>query len=228
MNCNFTFDHFKECIEHAKSLGFSFYSMFEYLEEKPNDKFIVMRHDVDLSMKHALSLAELENSLGICSTYFIRVDGIFDPFSGMNFENLKKIKALGHEIGLHYEYDKYSVFEFKEYVRQNVKQFESVGIKVYGAALHKAKKLGREDTKKLNLVEEFLDEVGLEYDAYSNVFMKDMKFISDSKFRWREGCMCNHFENFSKLCILTHPIWWSENTTSLVSLIEEVVKENKE
>jgi hypothetical protein len=224
MKCNFTYDHYKECINLGKELGYSFFSMHDFLSKKPKNNFIVMRHDVDLSLKHALAMAEVEKSLGVSVTYFIRVDGIFNPFDGENLELLKKISKLGHEIGYHYEFKGDSSANFKKYFLDNNKKFETLlGVKVFGAALHKTKSINNSDKmNKLNIAEKFLPELDIEYDAYSDIFMQKMKFISDSQYRWREGCMCNHIKNNTKLCILTHPIWWSSRTTSLVSLIEEL------
>lgn len=224
MNCNFTYEHFEECIELGKKLGYTFHSMNDFLEKKPKNKFIIMRHDVDLSLKHALIMAEKEKSLGISSTYFIRITGIFNPFFEKNLDLIKKIHKLGHEIGLHYDFDDVSIDNFKSFFINQKKSFELfLKNKISGAALHKVKKIKNQDSIKLNLVEDFLNEVDLKYDAYSDIFMKHAKFISDSKFRWREVCMCNHMGKEGKLCILTHPIWWSSNTSSLVSIIEEIL-----
>lgn len=225
MKCNFTYNHYKECINLGKELGLCFFSMHDFLNEKPKNNFIVMRHDVDLSLKHALRMAEVEESLDINSTYFIRTDGVFNPFDGKNLEMLKRISKLGHEIGFHYEFKHESLANFKKYFLNNKKKFETLlGKKIYGAALHKTKKINSSnEANKLNIVEDFLTELDLEYDAYSGKFMKKIKFISDSQYKWREGCMCTHIKKASRLCILTHPIWWSSKTTSLVSLIEELL-----
>ena len=226
MECDFTHNNFKKCINLGKKLGFSFYYMLDYLKENPKDNFIVMRHDVDLSLKHALRLAEIENSLDIKSTYFIRTNGIFNPFDEQNLEILKKILKFGHEIGFHYEFKEESLDGFKKYFLKNKKHFETLlGENIYGAALHNSKKLNNSNSiNKLNIVEDFLKELELEYDAYSNTFLKKMRYISDSSYRWRDGCMCNHMRKETKLCILTHPIWWSSTTTSLVSIMEELLE----
>ena len=44
--------------------------------------------------------------------------------------------------------------------------------------------------------------------SYENRFFKDIKYLSDSGGRWREG----HFNEWvnveNKLQVLTHPWWW--------------------
>lgn len=224
MECNFTYKHYKEAINLGKKLGFSFYCMHDYLKAKPKNKFIVIRHDVDLSLKHALVMADVEKSLGIKSTYFIRTKGIFNPFHGKNLEIMRRISNLGHEIGFHYELNHSDIASFKKDFLKQKRKFEAVlNKKIFGAALHRTKNpKDRSKSDKLNFVEPFLSELDLEYDAYSDIFLKQIRYISDSSYRWREGCMCNHIKKETKLCILTHPIWWSHKTTSLVSIIEEL------
>jgi len=225
MKCCFTYNHFKECINLGKKLGFSFYSMHDYLKEHPKKKFIVMRHDVDLSLKHALIMAKTEKYLGIKSTYFIRNTGIYNPFYEKNLGIMRQISKLGHEIGIHYDSGSLSANDFKSFFLSQKKDFELfIGKKIFGAAVHKRKDVNSSEPGKLNIVEGLLPSLDLEYDAYSDAFMKDIKFISDSKCRWREGCMCNHIKKETKLCILTHPIWWSATTTSLVSVMEELLE----
>ncbi|MEK6984704.1 MAG: hypothetical protein AABX33_09085 [Nanoarchaeota archaeon] len=224
MKCNFTYKHYKEAINLGKKLGFSFYGMHDYLNAKPKKKFIVMRHDIDLSLKHALIMANAEKELGIKSTYFIRTRGIFNPFEGSELEIMKSISKLGHEIGFHYEHNQNVLANFKKnFVIEKIKFEALLNKKIFGAALHRAKNANdKSRPDKLNMVESFSSELGLEYDAYSDIFLKQMKYISDSSFRWREGCMCTHIKKEDKLCILTHPIWWSREATSLVSIIEGI------
>ncbi len=58
---------------------------------------IVLRHDVDRSIKYALAMARLEHEYGISSTYYFRYPSTF------NRKVMKQIHSLGHEIGYHYE-----------------------------------------------------------------------------------------------------------------------------
>ena len=60
--------------------------------------FFILRHDVDRLPLNALDLAKIENSFGIKGSYYFRV--VPESF---NFDIIKKIEELGHEIGYHYE-----------------------------------------------------------------------------------------------------------------------------
>lgn len=58
----------------------------------------VLRHDVDLRKENSLDFARIQNSRGICGSYYFRV--IPQSYSeGV----IKEMAAMGHEIGYHYE-----------------------------------------------------------------------------------------------------------------------------
>lgn len=69
----------------------------KYLSEKPQSPCIVLRHDVDRSVRNALTMAKLESRYGIHSTYYFRYPRTF------NLNVMRQIYDLGHEIGYHYE-----------------------------------------------------------------------------------------------------------------------------
>jgi hypothetical protein len=70
-----------------------------YLETRDlPSKLIVMRHDVDTSPKNEPMTALVESDFGISATYYFRYKGgVFRP------DVMRKIAAMGHEIGYHYE-----------------------------------------------------------------------------------------------------------------------------
>ena len=214
----FTHDYYKKCIEFARGRGFSMHTMHDFLEKNPRDNFIVMRHDVDLSLKHALEMARLEHSLGIKATYFVRTSGKYS----ITGKELRSIAAMGHEIGLHFDSDIAQKGFKPEMLKQKELLEKASGTRIFGAALHKLKKFGCDEIGDLHFMEPYLGELGLEYDAYSDAFLKKMKYISDSSRHWVEGDMLEHMGKETRLCILTHPIWWSSRTASLVTIIEEL------
>jgi len=66
-------------------------------EEAPQ-KFVILRHDVDLRAENALAIAKTEHSLGIRASYYFRAV----PQSNKP-EIITQIVDLQHEIGYHYE-----------------------------------------------------------------------------------------------------------------------------
>jgi hypothetical protein len=71
----------------------------DYLKRKEEcDLKIILRHDVDRRMDRAVRMAELENELGIRSTYYLRsIPKVFRP------DAIRRLHELGHEVGYHYE-----------------------------------------------------------------------------------------------------------------------------
>jgi len=78
--------------------GYKIYTVRRYLEEKPSEGFVILRHDVDRIPMNAQKMADLERELGIQSTYYFRYTrGTFRK------DIIKTISSMGHEIGYHYE-----------------------------------------------------------------------------------------------------------------------------
>ncbi|MBR4339944.1 MAG: hypothetical protein IKP89_04910 [Bacteroidales bacterium] len=84
------------CFERA---GYQFITFEDYCDGKVNsDRFVILRHDVDLKAENSLATAKIEASLGIYASYYFRVV----PQSNRP-EIIRGIASLGHEIGYHYE-----------------------------------------------------------------------------------------------------------------------------
>ena len=70
---DFTYDSYKQMIEILlKDYKFiTFQNAFKYLKKKI--PFVVLRHDVDISIEKALKIAEIDNSYAIPSTFFLMI-----------------------------------------------------------------------------------------------------------------------------------------------------------
>lgn len=62
------------------------------------ERFVILRHDVDKKPWHSVRMAELEAQMGAKASYYFRIGK-----ESNNPECIKRIAALGHEIGYHYE-----------------------------------------------------------------------------------------------------------------------------
>ncbi len=212
-SCAFTLAHYKYCLALAKKKGYKFLTMADYAArraELASEKLILMRHDIDHKLSLALNFANVEKELGVPATYFIRIHADYNPLSFSNYSAMKQLRTMGHELGLHYDCDFAGLFgEVQEkFLARDKAAFENaIGQRISGVSSHEPNK------SKLLLTDEFIMAHGFNYDAYSDIFLKELKYISDSSSRWREGCMCNFIkEDVRRLCILTHPIWWFERS----------------
>jgi hypothetical protein len=89
----------------AQERGFSFVRFQDFLPGAPSlpPRYIALRHDIDFAPAYALEMAEMEHAAGIASTYFVLVDGQFyNPLTSEVIRQLRRIRSLGHEMGLHF------------------------------------------------------------------------------------------------------------------------------
>src|SRR3954453_19981227 len=71
-------------------------------ERAPSGRFVALRHDIDFAPEYSLEMAELERA-GVVSTFFELVDGHFyNPASRETVAALRRMRELGHEVGLHF------------------------------------------------------------------------------------------------------------------------------
>ena len=215
--CNFSLQHYVDSLKLATRKGYSFRTMEEFNKQhrelvEKKQKIVVLRHDIDFDPELALAVAQTEEELGIKSTYFIRIHAkYYSPFSFNTYGVIKKIMKMGHEIGLHFDAG------FAEHFNDNPKEMllrdkeileKIIGRPLTGISTHEPSRTGFVLSKNL------LMKYGFEYDAYSDIFLNDMKYISDSGCRWREGCMCEFIEkDIHLLCILVHPFWWFKRSS---------------
>lgn len=109
---DFTYDGYIGLIDLLKSKGYIFSN---YVNCHEFDKTIIMRHDVDMSLNKALEFAKLEYDNNIKSTYFVLIStNFYNVFSKESRDILNEIRALGHDIGLHFDEKKYNINNFKD------------------------------------------------------------------------------------------------------------------
>jgi len=95
---DFTLRAFRKMLVSALDAGYAFRPFGDVMREPGTGASVMLRHDVDLRPDHAVRTAELEHGLGIRGTYYFRI--VPESFDR---EAIRRIAALGHEIGYHYE-----------------------------------------------------------------------------------------------------------------------------
>ena len=97
---------------------------FSEVTEK-TEKFCVLRHDIEFSIDRAYELAKVENELGVTSTYTVQIrNNTYNALSEKNIELVRKIKDLGHHIGLHQNPPLMDVDKLKTYVSTDIQMLE--------------------------------------------------------------------------------------------------------
>jgi hypothetical protein len=198
--CAFTYEHYAETLRKAQRT-YTFYTFGDF-PKSPQKRFIILRHDVDAHVSKALEMAKIDNELAIPATFFIRLHGPYNPFRQPSYEAILEIAKLGHQIGLHYEpvfYLKYG-FPVEETLLFEIELLSRMlKTKIKSIAPHMPSLAKME----LGSIREKFN------DPYLPKFFKEIKYISDSNKRWREGCMCKWIEKSEQIQIAVHPHWWN-------------------
>lgn len=98
MTCAFDLPHYRELLEAARSGGYR----FAFFDGDPRPGDLLLRHDVDLSLEAALTVAELEAEEGARATYFLMTESIFYNLAAPpGVRALERLRELGHRVGLH-------------------------------------------------------------------------------------------------------------------------------
>lgn len=98
---DFTLKKYAILLDALKKAGYTFVTFRYYCEHKEElevSRFVILRHDIDLKARNALTIAQIEHERGIAASYYFRV-----VEQSNKPEIIKAICAMGHEIGYHYE-----------------------------------------------------------------------------------------------------------------------------
>jgi hypothetical protein len=95
---DFTLKIYRKLLITLKQANYNFITFEEFCKCRIEDKFVILRHDVDLKAENSLETAKIEQELDIKATYYLRIV----PQSNKS-HIIKQIVELGHEIGYHYE-----------------------------------------------------------------------------------------------------------------------------
>ena len=97
----FTYDSYRKLISLLKQNAYQFCGYFDYTDK---EKSVILRHDIDYCLERSVKLAQLEYEEGVQSTYFVLLKtDFYNPASKRANDCLKEIKAMGHEVGLHFD-----------------------------------------------------------------------------------------------------------------------------
>ena len=205
----FKFSSYEKCLSFALEEKYNFVNLSNAMEM--DDKSILLRHDIDFSLDHALKFAEIEKSLNIQATYFVRTHcKYYNALSYSSKEILNKLESMGHIIGLHFEEDYYT--------EENLYESMQLEKTILDSLLHNPlKHIAPHEPTRTNRMEydiNKLAEVGIDFQAYDKKILEKYKYISDSSGKFKDGFLEEHLVKNKEtyLYVLTHPVWWYENS----------------
>ena len=95
---DFTREQYRHLLAQLKGSGYEFITFAEYCEGNLPQRFVILRHDVDLKPQNSFEVAKDEKDIGAKASYYFRAV----PES-WNDDIIKGIHLMGHEVGYHYE-----------------------------------------------------------------------------------------------------------------------------
>ncbi|MCD6461227.1 MAG: hypothetical protein J7L61_00590, partial [Thermoplasmata archaeon] len=99
MTRDFTLVVYERLLLFLESQGYTFITVKDALDHVPKKPpLVITRHDVDKNPDSAVVMGEIENDIGICSTYYFRF-----PMREKTRRAAIRLHEMGHEIGYHYE-----------------------------------------------------------------------------------------------------------------------------
>jgi len=215
---DFSYSYFKKILQTVKSnFELHLLSQARQIVEELGKSKLILRHDVDVSLKRALTMARIEKDFRIRATYMVMTESSLYCIEDDTSRNiLQKIMDMGHEIGLHIDPRTRETESIKAKIDSACKELENI-------------------TGKPILAFSFHDPPG-EYlrgrliisnrvNAYAEKLMK--WYLSDSKGRWRDGEPLPKLLRPEKplLQLLIHPIWWGDEHMSREERVQAFVLE---
>lgn len=198
---DFTEKYYKSILKKIKNKTIFYDEINDY------DNFTLWRHDIDVSVHRALSLAKIEKNLKVKATYFVQLGSYFYNIFEKKTKNLiMKIIDLGHDIGLHFDFNQYNIDDKKNflyylnYEKKIIEDLLKVNIRVF--SFHNPDK---DILKYDNIVYSGM------INTYAKFFSDNVKYCSDSNGYWRFERLEDFLEKKNeKIQVLTHPVWYQK------------------
>ena len=203
MTANITYneDGYRSLICGFLEVGFQFVS---YGNVSPQQPQVVLRHDIDLSLKHAVRQAQVNQELGVCATFFMLLSADFYNLASAEGRNsLRAIVEHDQTLGLHFDASFHGQdADQLEFAAKREKE----GLEKLSNCTIDTISFHRPVKKMQGLPGRF---AGMD-SAYEPRFFSDLDYCSDSRGRFYHGSPFarDAFANRKAFQLLTHPIWW--------------------
>ena len=198
---NFTHDSYLTLLKDIKASGKKICSFRDL--QATDDAYVILRHDIDFSLDKALDMAQLDHAAGITSTFFFLLTApYYNPLSEEGVEYVKKIAALGHECGLHYDCTGFELLS----EQQRLDRVEALANALQDTSGIPIKIIAQHKPAKSPIRQEFPAYVN----AYSPQYISDITYVSDSRRMFRHADVTGFLQQTSKCQLLIHPIWWNK------------------
>lgn len=209
----FTYSWYRGLLDRIREAGYDLRSF----AEDPADGSVIVRHDVDLSLRDAHRLALLEAERDVSATYCVLLtSALYNPLEGRARELLEEIADLGHEIALHVSTHEYFDDEPPtEALEERIDTERAVLETVLEETV---------ETVSFHAPPDWVLNRRLEgiRNAYGPAYFGEIDYVADSGQRWRDRPPT--VADFGdRVQLLTHPGLWGGTDASFRDRIERSV-----
>jgi hypothetical protein len=219
---DFTTGHYRYLIQKAKeNYIFSTYDSFD-----KDKKFVLCRHDVDLSPHRSLRLAQIEKEEGAVATYFWHLHSeYYNLYEKEVFDIVTAINKMGHQFGIHFDTHFYNI-QTQEQIEQSLQKEKKILESLFDVDI---KVFSFHNTNPFIMSCQDWQYGGL-INTYASYFQKEVTYCSDSNGYWRFSRMADIIEKAEapRLQLLTHPEWWQEEIMSPWQKIQRAIEGRKD
>ena len=176
---SFRLEDYERILDTAQEAGYRFRT---FTEADDGGRIVYLRHDVDNSTESALRMAELETRAGAVSTYLALVRSEnYNVFSAANVRRLRRIRELGHDVGLHFTAEEHGYpdveTDLASCIREDARLLEralEAPVRVFSFHNPAGK-------------DEFAMDVPGLVNVYADRFFGNACYLSESNLRWPSG-----------------------------------------
>lgn len=210
----FTYRWYRQFLRELRAEGYQFRPFSAAIDHGD----IALRHDMDLSVEAAVTMAEIEADLGIEATYCVLLTSpLYNPHEATHRAALEEIESLGHDVALHFSTHEYwpadeepSTAEIEARVQEEQSVLETMGSSSDTVSFHRPPQwvLNREfDAFQSTYESGLLDEIG---------------YVADSSQRWRtEPPDTSDFPETAQ--VLTHPGLWGRTDAGFAERVKQAI-----
>jgi hypothetical protein len=200
----FTEAGFRHLVSQLQVGGYAFASF----GERRDDRHVLWRHDIDVSVHRAARLAEIEADMGARATYFFDLRSSFYNLAEASvLTRARAIAAHGHHLGLHFSVAPPAHGWSLEILQQAVVRERNLIESILEAPVTA---VSWHNPVLSNLLDLDVETIAGLANAYGRCVRTDYVYGSDSNGYWRFSPMAEVVaQSHPRLHLLTHPEWWT-------------------
>lgn len=209
----FTLAGYRAILERARSLRYRITTFRDFVTSG-SEPVLLLRHDLDHSLRAAAVMAEEERDVGVRATYFVQVScDFYNLLSRESRSILQELAAQGHEIGLYYDARRYVGARGHQRFAFDIEILEDVA-----------------ETRVVSAAEYMpLDGVDMDVRRWIDNEARDARFteepfscISDALMQWRQCAPHDLLDQGRSFQLSIHPMNWVAHFASLEEALNHV------